>query len=152
MTKLFIYLTILNSCILGDQITKLWARTHLNTAKVEIISNFFYLHLNFNTGAAFSSFSNHIVILTIISFLASIFILIYTIKNFKELNILKIVSLAFILAGAFANFIDRFVFQKVTDFISILNFPVFNIADICLSLGACLFLIALLKSKETAII
>jgi len=43
----------------------------------------------------------------------------------------------FILAGAFGNGVDRFIFGYVVDFLDFrwINFPVFNIADVCINIG-----------------
>lgn len=49
----------------------------------------------------------------------------------------------FILAGAMGNGVDRFLFGYVVDFLDfrLINFPVFNIADVCINIGiACLLL------------
>ena len=53
------------------------------------------------------------------------------------------------LGGAVGNLIDRLIMQKVTDFISIWNFPVFNIADASTSVGVVVLLLGLwLKDRE----
>ena len=58
-----------------------------------------------------------------------------------------------IIAGGIGNLIDRISLGYVIDFLDfrIINFPVFNFADICVTLGAGLFIALLLFSKEEVI-
>ena len=53
----------------------------------------------------------------------------------------------FVLAGAFGNGIDRFLFGYVVDFLDfrLINFPVFNIADVCINIGIVFLLYATFK-------
>ncbi len=52
-------------------------------------------------------------------------------------------------AGAIGNMIDRFVYGCVIDFISVFSFPVFNVADIFLTLGVCLLGAAFWKEHSS---
>lgn len=65
--------------------------------------------------------------------------------NFKEFYLNKI-GLSFILGGAMANLIDRYNHGCVIDFIDLKFFPVFNLADIFITIGA---IIIIMKSSKT---
>jgi hypothetical protein len=51
------------------------------------------------------------------------------------------IAMSLQLAGALGNFLDRVTIKYVTDFISIGNFPVFNVADACISVGVVILLV-----------
>ena len=50
-------------------------------------------------------------------------------------------GLSFLLIGAIGNFLDRLFLGYVIDFIDIKIFPVFNIADVCIDIGICFFIL-----------
>ena len=65
----------------------------------------------------------------------------------------EVVGLALVVGGGIGNAIDRFVLGYVVDFIDLtfMNFPVFNIADIGVTCGLVLFLVAwLVRERKTA--
>lgn len=61
-----------------------------------------------------------------------------------------LLGLSFILGGAIGNFIDRFFHGFVTDFFDfrLINFAIFNIADVFITIGGILFCICILFSKD----
>ena len=113
------------------------------------------LFLTFNTGAAFS-FLNEAGgwqewLFIGIAVAASIFLTIWLIKISKE-TLLKI-SLALILGGTLGNLYDRIVYHKVIDFIDFYyekwHYPVFNLADSAICIGAILLLIDLFRKPKS---
>ncbi len=92
-----------------------------------------------NKGAAFSILSGKINFLAIISVIFCIGLIIYVIVK-KPSNKLLCISLAMIFSGALGNAIDRLFYGFVVDFIetTFVNFAVFNIADIAITVGAVL--------------
>ena len=89
-----------------------------------------------NYGAAFNIFSGSRIFLSLISIFFSI-LLIYLIFRKNNLNSFDLYSYSFILGGTVGNGIDRIDKGFVVDFINlnIINFPVFNIADISINIG-----------------
>lgn len=112
--------------------------------KVEVIKDFFYLKLVYNTGAAFSILSDSTWLLGFISIAAVVGIEYYIFKYKPKDKIINII-LVVLVAGAFGNLIDRVFFQKVTDFLSFIifgnEFATFNFADICVTLSCISFII-----------
>ena len=140
----FIYLTITAVLVISDQLSKAYiAANYIYLYPVEINSWLNFTWIN-NSGAAFSLLSDmggwQRWFLSTISFLASIYIIIYLSITEKNQKLLQI-ALTLILAGAVGNLIDRVVLGHVIDFISVhynnkYFFPTFNIADTCISVGA----------------
>jgi len=133
-TKLYL-LTLSSFIILVDQFTKYLILTNF---KSFINKDFLLFRLDFvkNYGAAFNIFSGNRIFLSLISIFFSI-LLIYLIFRKNTLNSFDLYSYSFILGGTFGNGIDRIFKGFVVDFINlnIINFPVFNIADISINIG-----------------
>ncbi len=95
-----------------------------------------------NTGAAFSIFTDGVHWLRWLSLLVSLGLM--ALAWFGDrLTIWEQLGYGFILSGAMGNGVDRFLFGFVVDFLDfrLINFPVFNIADVCINIGiACLLL------------
>ena len=145
------YCVIAFLIILFDQISKDIARGHLRLGEsLPIIKNFFHLSLVFNTGAAFGLFRNE-TIFFILAACVAIIAIVRTLK-FKifystEFS-LQSISLILILAGAIGNLIDRIRFGYVVDFLDFRIWPVFNIADSSITIGACLLIFGLLRGYK----
>ena len=152
IVKASVITSIALMCILLDQISKMIAINNLveNSSK-EVIKNFFAWTLCFNTGGAWSIFSNNTMILTVISIIA-LALIIFTLVKSK--NKFYTISATFFMGGLIGNLIDRIVKGKVTDFIDFkifgYDFPVFNIADIFIVLGGIFIAISIIleDSKE----
>ncbi len=89
-----------------------------------------------NTGAAFSVFSGGVSWLRWLSLVVSLGLIAFVLFG-SRLSKLEQIGYGFILAGAMGNGVDRFLFGYVVDFLDfrLINFPVFNIADIAINLG-----------------
>jgi len=102
-----------------------------------------------NKGIAFGLFkgcSNAIFVT--ITFVATIFIA-YGVFFKKPKHKILTTGLSFMLAGAVSNLIDRIMYGFVLDFIDIRVWPIFNIADSAITVGAFLILIYLFKTKKS---
>ena len=138
-------------CVLLDQVSKLIAINNLNELKsVPVINNFFYWTLCYNTGGAWSIFSNATWILALISIIA-LALIIYTV--IKSKNSMYIISASVFMGGLIGNLIDRIFNSKVTDFIDFVifgyDFPVFNIADIFIVISSIFIILVVLKEENS---
>jgi len=133
--------------VLIDQFTKYLI---FYNKKLFINKDFLLFKIDFvkNYGAAFNIFNGSRIFLSLISILFSI-ILIYLIFKKNILNSLDLYSYSFILGGTIGNGIDRIYRGFVVDFINlnVINFPVFNIADISINVGFFLLLYRFFKNK-----
>lgn len=115
---------------------------------IKVIPNLFSIYYLKNTGAAFSILQDSTAFLVILSALILLVLNNYIDKE-KDLNKISEISLGMVIGGIFGNMIDRIINHSVTDFISFrifnYNFPVFNIADIGITVGVFLLLISVLK-------
>ena len=145
-TKLY-FLSFSIFIILIDQFTKYLMFYYY---KIFVNKDFFLFRLDFikNYGAAFNLFSGSRIFLSLISILFSI-LLIYLILRKNTLNQFDLFAYSFILGGTIGNGIDRILKGFVIDFIklNIINFPVFNIADISINVGFIFLLYRIFKNK-----
>ncbi len=143
------FLIILSICVLVgiDQLTKWLAVVYLSEslAKVFIpgVVGFTYHE---NPGAAWGMLQNHRWVFMLTSTVAIIAIMIYLAKNLKSMHPLSITAFTLIVAGGVGNMVDRVLIGYVVDFINFLfiDFPVFNFADMCVTVGAALMIVWLL--------
>jgi signal peptidase II len=135
-----------------DQIIKLIINNTMTLyEQIKIIPNFFTIFYVKNTGAAFSLLENNTTFLIIISVIF-IFILDRFIKKEKSFTKFSVLSLGMIMGGIFGNLIDRIIHHGVIDYLAfkIINyeFPVFNIADICITLGVIILIYSMFFEKK----
>ncbi len=139
-----------------DQFTKDLAVKSLASHQVSpIIKNFLSLMYVKNTGSAFSMFANKswgVTMLSVISALAFvllIFLSYFVLAKYRSRRLS--ICLIFLSAGTLGNLIDRIRLKYVIDFISVqfgsYQFPIFNVADICITLS-CIALAVLLFFNE----
>jgi signal peptidase II len=94
----------------------------------------------YNSGAAFGSFQNGNTVFTVLAIIVIIAILYYYPRVQADDWTLRL-AMGLQMGGAAGNLVDRLLMQKVTDFISIGNFPVFNIADSSITIGVVVLLL-----------
>lgn len=120
-----------------DQFTKILAVKNLLLDKpVPLIKGICYLTLIHNRGAAFGILKNQTPVFIFVSLFAIILIYFALRKDKNKAYSFYSLSLAFILAGAVGNLIDRLSFGYVIDFIDLRVWPVFNVADSAITVGA----------------
>ena len=144
----FYFLSLSIFIVLIDQFTKYLM---FNNHKIYINKDLLLFKLDFvkNYGAAFNIFSGSRIFLSLISIIFSI-LLIYLILRKNTLNSFDLYSYSFILGGTIGNGIDRILKGYVIDFINlnIINFPVFNIADISINIGFLFLLYNIFKNNR----
>ena len=123
-----------------DQIAKFLAAAHLKLCETyPVVKNVFHLTLVRNSGAAFGFFKQRGAVFIFIS-IATILLILFYAKRFQYDYRYARTGLILILAGTIGNLIDRIRLGYVMDFLDFRIWPVFNFADILISLGG-LFLI-----------
>ena len=147
-----LYFLLAAALVAVDQLVKFLVRANIPMGEgVPFLPHILQLTYYQNTGAAFSIFEEHTWILTLISAAASVFLIILLVKKVFP-HPFGMVSLALVLAGAVGNLIDRLFLGYVTDMFQTLfmNFPVFNVADICIVCGGIAFCVyfLLFQGKE----
>ena len=143
VNRLYIFPIALIIAIL-DQISKYLVSSRLILGeKITIIHNILSMTKIYNTGAAFSLFQENTGLLAGFSFLVTIAISFYFIKKFKNIPVITTIGWGLILGGTVGNLIDRVRLGYVIDFVKLdfVNFPVFNIADFSINIGAFLLII-----------
>lgn len=110
------------------------------------VFSLFYIQ---NKGAAWGIFEGRMVFFYIITILV-VGYLIYTFHKYEIKSKLVGCSFSLILAGAIGNFIDRLLNGYVVDMfrLDFINFPIFNVADVCLTVGVILMVIQVLFFEE----
>jgi len=116
---------------------------------VPLIKGIFHLTLIHNRGAAFGILKNHTPLFIFISILAVILIYFAIQNNKSQKYSFYNISLALILSGALGNLIDRLRLGYVIDFLDFRIWPVFNVADSAITIGAILLGYSILKNTET---
>ena len=131
------YALMVIALLAADQISKLWAAQSLS-APIDVIPGFLAFTYAENRGAAFGIMPDMQPVFIIMS--------IYLTKRQHSLPVLAQLGGWLAVTGAIGNMIDRALRAYVIDFIYAygINFPVFNLADVCLTLGAILVVIYLL--------
>jgi len=128
-----------------DIISKLFAIAHSGVTACIAAKQICFRYTE-NTGIAFS-IPIPMLAITIINTLLLFGILKLAVDEFK-LNKITLLSISLILAGGVGNLIDRFLRSYVVDFISISKFPIFNIADIYISVAVLIIIVFYGKIKR----
>lgn len=134
--------------VLIDQFTKYLAMLHLKDKKAfNLIDGVLELNYLENKGAAFGMLQNQRVFFVFVAVivLSVIAYILYKTPNARKYNLMHIL-LSLIAAGAIGNMIDRLRLDYVVDFIYfvLINFPIFNVADMYVSFATALLVLALL--------
>ena len=126
-----------------DQAAKFFAAGLLQSVKTfPVWENVFHLTYLENSGAGWGMFSEHTWILTALTFIVIVAVVAYIVVK-RPKSILLNLALTSIIGGAVGNFIDRVRVGYVIDFFdfALINFPVFNVADCFITVGAILFMV-----------
>ena len=140
-------LPVLVLVIAADQITKALIRANLHLHESVPDEGFFRLTYITNTGAVFGAFSDQTFIMTIASFVG-IGILLYFYHSHSGAGRLVRLSLGLLLGGAIGNLIDRIWLNKVTDFLDVGPWPIFNISDSAIVTGITILVVVSLFKGE----
>lgn len=141
-----IYTIISAVFLIADFLSKYFINNNIALGEkffsIPYILDFTYVR---NTGAAFSMMSGKLSLLSFISIAFCVGVIVYWVIK-KPKHPLLCTALSMMFSGALGNAIDRIFYGYVVDFIAVsfVDFPVFNIADIAITVGAVLVIIYLI--------
>jgi len=149
------------AAFLLDRITKIVIKAELSTFDtVRVIPGFFNIVHTENPGVAFGLFADSagplraIVLIGLSTTVLAVVmtVLLKPLQPGEPRNWLMRIALALVLGGALGNLYDRIVHGTVSDFVEIYAdthyFPAFNVADSCITIGAALLIIDMLRSRD----
>jgi signal peptidase II len=120
-----------------DRVSKLWAIHHLQGRPSIEVLPFFDLTYVENTGAAFSLGRGANGFFVVVSSIL-IVVLVRLMRRWPQKDFWLQAGGTLVLSGALGNLYDRLAYRYVVDFLFIHHWPVFNVADSCITVGACL--------------
>ena len=133
--KKYRYLWIVG-IILIDQIVKYIIRSAMYVGEsIPVVRDVFHITYVQNRGAAFNMLDGQSLILTLVPAVAIIVAIWYMEKHLNE-HWTLILSLGLVISGGIGNLIDRTILGFVTDMLDFRFWPVFNVADIAVCVGA----------------
>ncbi|HEY9813310.1 MAG TPA: signal peptidase II [Candidatus Sericytochromatia bacterium] len=138
--------------LVSDWLTKNWVIQNFKIGEtLNLLPGVFHFTYVTNTGAAFSLFSQGGGWLRWLSLAVSLGLMAFAIFG-PRFNLWEQIGYGLILGGALGNGIDRFVSGKVVDFLDfrLIQFPVFNLADVFINIGIICLLIATFQNKPTS--
>lgn len=153
MKKMF-YPLIAAFVIAADQITKYAVRSSMQPGdRIPVLGEWMSIYYVQNTGTAFSMFAGNRFVTVALTSALIIACLVFIISELRAGHSPVPLLLTFVAAGGVSNMIDRLALGYVTDMISCGSFAVFNVADMFITCGCFLTVIAILllgndKDKE----
>ena len=151
MTRVML-ISLIAAAVVADQLTKTAALSLLSQGTAVPVLPGFNLSLGFNTGASFGMMGGFMAGKPL---LMAALTIAFAVMAFRAQPALERAGFALVVGGALGNIIDRLRQGAVTDFLDFYwrdwHWPTFNVADICITLGAVLILAASLplrRSKE----
>lgn len=129
-----------------DAVTKAWARHTLVTRSIHLIGGA-WLRLQYNAGISFSINQSGPLVTTIIT---AVIVLAVVVVGLRANAGAPAVGFGLLLGGGVANLVDRLstVSHRVTDFVSLGSFPVFNLADTSITIGFIVLFVAALRGER----
>ena len=143
--KKIMYPLIALLVIAADQITKYLVRANMKPGeRIPLIGDWLSLYYVRNTGTAFSMFEGNRYVTVLLTSVLIIVCLTVIVTEARAGRTLVPVLLTLVAAGGLSNLADRLALGYVTDMISCGSFAVFNVADIAVTCGCILTMLALL--------
>ncbi|HZG16737.1 MAG TPA: signal peptidase II [Candidatus Bathyarchaeia archaeon] len=147
-----IYYIIALVIIALDQLTKYLVKTNMELGEsIPLIQDVFHLTSHRNMGAAFGILQNQRIFFILIT-IAVVIGIVIAMKRIGQTQPRTTLALSLVLGGAIGNFIDRASTGQVVDFLHfiLINFPIFNVADMAITIGVGLMLFDLLLDTKRA--
>lgn len=148
--KIFIWILLLGTLAI-DQMTKYMIDANMVLSEsIPLIDGFFSITYVHNTGAAWSMLEGQMIFFAIAAIIA-LGLMIWFYRTTKKDEIITRMGIILMISGTLGNLYDRVVFQYVRDFLDFnifgYDFPVFNVADICLCVGAGLIILTFILEE-----
>jgi signal peptidase II len=134
--------------IAADRFSKAWFLKHFQWGESRPVTPFLHWTLVSNTGSAFGMFQNNNQALLVLAYVI-LGILLYSARGLCERGGgWAVAGVALILGGAIGNIVDRHLFGFVVDFIDLRVWPVFNVADSAITVGAALTALGMMFDRS----
>jgi len=152
MTRVML-ISLIAAAVVADQLTKTAALSLLSQGTAVPVLPGFNLSLGFNTGASFGMMGGFMAGKPLLmAALTGALTIAFAVMAFRAQHALERAGLALVVGGALGNIIDRLRQGAVTDFLDFYwrdwHWPTFNVADICITLGAVLIFAASLPLRR----
>ncbi len=151
--RLVVVLAVAALVVAADQATKHWALNALDDGAIDLVWTL-RLRLTFNSGASFSIGAGRGGLIAAVGLVALAIVFRSVLRWEGRLAALGVGVAA---GGALGNLVDRalrdgegFLGGRVVDFVDLQWWPVFNVADVCIYVGAGLLVLASLRQPERA--
>lgn len=137
--------------VLIDQIIKKWTTSslqlHESRSGIDGLFDFYYIR---NEGAGWGILQGRMWFFYVVTFVIIVY-LIYLIYKHRQGSLFLNCTYGLLLGGAIGNLIDRIINGYVIDMfrLTFMNFPIFNVADMALSIGVVLLIIQVLMTEDT---
>ena len=133
------FLALLLGTLVLDQATKSMVRAWMPLgSEIPLLPFLSFTHVE-NTGIAFGMFQGRNMIFIVLGIVLTAFLIAYAVRLLRSDRVTAL-AMAAIIGGAIGNLVDRFWFGRVTDFVDVYagryHWPVFNVADSAICVGA----------------
>jgi signal peptidase II len=142
---------IVAAIVAVDQLTKAWVVASLSDGPLHIIVDDVMFTVARNPGGAFGRFQGMTTLLAVGAIVVSVLI-VREARNATDR--LRLIGFVLVLGGALGNLSDRifrspgFLRGHVVDFVAVGRFPVFNVADSCITIGAIILVWGTLRASS----
>ena len=138
------YFSLTLTLLIIDRLTKWWVDSSLDFGVPnDLIGNIIRLTRVHNEGGAFGIFPGGGVVCLVVSSIVSLILFLILLTMQIDSRLIK-TGMAFVLAGALGNLVDRIQWGYVLDFFEFRGFPIFNVADACITVGAAFIILSIL--------
>jgi len=142
------YFSLTLILLIIDRLTKWWISSTLDFGVPNnLIGNVIRLTRVHNDGGAFGIFPGGGIVFLVVSAVVSLILFLILLTMQIDSRLIR-TGMAFVLAGALGNLVDRIQWGYVLDFFEIRGFPIFNVADACITVGAGFIVLAIVFGGE----
>ncbi len=142
------YFSLTLILLIIDRLTKWWISSTLDRGVPnDLIGNVIRLTRVHNDGGAFGIFPGGGIVFLVVSGVVSLILFLVLLTMQIDSRLIR-TGMAFVLAGALGNLVDRIQWGYVLDFFEIRGFPIFNVADACITVGAGFIVLAIVFGGE----